>query len=64
MRPTTLKGPYLALANAVGGVVALAELVGVSRMTLYRWSAGEHPPSGPALRLLRRIAAERGVEWP
>jgi transcriptional regulator with XRE-family HTH domain len=52
---TTLTGHWLALAEALGGVAALAKALGVTRRTVGRWAAGERTPSV----LQRRDVAER-----
>lgn len=36
-----------------------AELLGVEQATVSRWETGKSNPSGPALVLLRQIAAEK-----
>ena len=38
-----------------------AELLGVEQATISRWETGKSNPSGPALLLLRLIAAEKGI---
>jgi len=40
------------------GVPAWAELLGVSRVSAWRWEAGKRLPRESILRLARRIAAE------
>ncbi len=62
-RPTTLPAPWAELAAAYGGVVALAERLGVSYRTLERWGHGETRPSVLAVRELERLAKRKGVKW-
>ena len=38
------------------GVEEFAQKVGVSRMTVYRWTEGRSKPSGLALKALERLA--------
>jgi DNA-binding transcriptional regulator YdaS (Cro superfamily) len=59
-RPTTLPGPWAQLAQAAGGVGALARLLGVSRRTIERWGAGVLP--GAIVRgHVIAFAKQRGV---
>lgn len=39
-RPTTMPEAWARLADAAGGVAPLAEALGVTTMTLWRWSKG------------------------
>jgi len=48
-----------ALRESTGrGVLAWAELLGVSRVTVWRWEHGKDRPTEPALRLARRLAED------
>ena len=39
----------------------LANRIGVNQATISRWENGDQDPTGPAERLLRRLADEAGV---
>ena len=61
---TTLPGPWKTMADAAGGVGALAELLGATRSLLQQWGRGDIRPSGPARVLIRRVAADLQVDSP
>lgn len=48
----------VSLSNAGCAAVDVAELVGVSRSTLYRWRAGDELPNLVQLELLKLLAAQ------
>lgn len=52
MPSPTLPPSWKRLADEHGGAARLAEVLGVSVSTLYRWSHGVSPVSGPGARLL------------
>lgn len=54
-RPTTLPPAWAALAAAHGGVRALADALGISPPTLYRWARGITPISGSGAILLEQL---------
>ena len=64
-RPTTLTGPWLALATGAGGVGELARLLGVSRRTVERWGSGDRVPGAIVQAHVIAFAKRRGVaiEW-
>ena len=55
MSVSTLSPSWRALADKAGGVEPLAAKLGVSLSTLYRWSHGVSPISGPGLILLKKM---------
>lgn len=55
---------WAALAEAAGGVDALATKLGTTRDVVARWSAGRAEPSGTARVAVRYVAAELGVHSP
>ena len=60
-----LEGGWLRLAEAFGGVVALAEAAGVSYATVQRWAThapSEIPPAGQ--RMISFLAAAKGLPNP
>jgi hypothetical protein len=59
-RPTVFEGPWRELADAVGGVVALSELLQVSRKQLHRWATGEVEPAYLEKLGLNAVAHNRG----
>lgn len=63
-RPTTLPSPWRELAEHVGGVMALAEALGVERRTLERWGARERTPSPVMQRHVNAFARRRGLVAP
>lgn len=60
-RGTAFKGEWLKLAEAYGGVQALADAVGVSYSTLHRWAVRGDPVPAPSRRVLAMLAAEKGL---
>ena len=48
----------------IGSQAALAKRLGVDQATISRWETGERKPSGPALVLLKQLAAEAGNQKP
>ncbi len=63
-RGTAFKGDWLRLAEAVGGVQALATVLGTSYPTLYRWAVkGEEVPQ-MAKQMLGIIAAQKNLPNP
>ena len=63
-KPTVLAGDWATLAEAVGGVGALAEALSVNRTTIRRWAIGEVPVSGMAATLIRTVCAVHNVKSP
>jgi transcriptional regulator with XRE-family HTH domain len=54
-KPITLPEPWKSLAIRKGGVNRLADELGVTPCTVYRWAHGLRKVSGPALKLLAKI---------
>jgi hypothetical protein len=52
-RKTSLEGAWLQLAESAGGVGKLAEALGVSQSSIYRWGMGQ------PLKTLARTAVQR-----
>lgn len=63
-RGTSFKGNWLKLAEAVGGVNALAQLLGISYPTLYRWAVKRGKIPGIARQVLGMVAGQRGLPNP
>lgn len=63
-RPTLLTGRWLKLANAYGGVIALAKECGVSRSTIARWASGEQTPHKLVQESVDGLAHQRGLAGP
>lgn len=63
-RPTTLKGRWKLLVNDMGGVDKLAEAVGVTTKTVWRWGTFRDLPGRPAAKLVTQIALARGLPDP
>jgi hypothetical protein len=62
-RRTVLPGPWAALADAFGGVAALAAALGVAPVTLWRWGRGAAVP-GPAALAVAALARKMRVASP
>ncbi len=60
-RATLFTGDWFKLAEAYGGVQALAEAVGVSYSTLHRWAVRGDPVPAPSRRVLAMLAKEKGL---
>lgn len=60
-RGTAFTGEWLKLAEAYGGVSALAEAVGVSYSTLHRWAVKGDPVPAPSRRVLALLAEAKGL---
>lgn len=65
-RPTVLPSPWLELAEAAGGVVALAEALETTRESVRRWALGLRVPELHARRAHNAWAKRRGLvePWP
>lgn len=63
-RAANLPGRWGTLAKRAGGVLALAELLGVHYVTLERWAAGDAQPRRRAAERLVLVAVKLGVRWP
>lgn len=63
-RPTTMVGAWRKLADAVGGVAALAKLLDRRRQTILRWSTGELDPRNDVKAAVGTLAAQHGVAMP
>lgn len=62
-RQTTMTGPWAAMAEAAGGVGHLAEILGVTPMTIWRWANGG-TISPPVRIALATVAHQLGVQSP
>lgn len=62
-RPIEMEGPWGAMATAAGGVNKLAEMLGVTTMTVWRWSQGGKM-QGPARIVVESTAERLGVRSP
>lgn len=63
-RETTLGKPWRPLLRALGGNAQLAEELGISTMTLWRWGANNGAIPIPAQKLIRMVAERHGVSSP
>lgn len=63
-RAANLPGRWGTLADRAGGVLALAELLGVHYVTLERWAHGRAAPRKLAAARLARVAAKLGAAVP
>ncbi len=63
-RGTTFAGNWLRLAEAVGGVNALAAALGTSYPTLYRWAVKGDVVPPMARQMLGIIAAQKNLPNP
>lgn len=61
---TVFEGAWRDLAEAYGGVAALAEAAGVSYVTLYRWAVKGDPVPGPSRMVLAMLAAQKRLPSP
>jgi hypothetical protein len=59
-----LPEPWRALAEAYGGVVRFAAVVGVHYSTVERWAFGRVTPSGIVQRHVRSLATRKGLPSP
>ena len=55
-RPSTLPAKWLALANAVGGVGALAKACYTTPMSVHRWGCGMRPKSEQTRKCIAKLA--------
>jgi hypothetical protein len=60
-RGTLFTGDWFRLAEAYGGVQALADAVGVSYSTLHRWAVRGDPVPAPCRLALASLAAAKGL---
>lgn len=64
-RPRTAWPPaWSALADAAGGIAALAAQLGTTRRVLERWVSGDVAILGPARVAVRFVARDLGVDSP
>lgn len=63
-RPTTLPSPWRELADALGGVAALADACKVRPSTVWRWAAGVTTPGGVVQDHVRALARQHKVAAP
>jgi hypothetical protein len=63
-RSSTITGPLAALVAAAGGVGALADELGVSESTIWRWGTGEVVPPLIVRRTVNDWANNRGIAPP
>jgi hypothetical protein len=63
-RPTDLEGPWADMCDAAGGFIKLAELLGTTKMTLWRWTRGAVNIPGPARVAIEAVAFKLGVKNP
>lgn len=60
-RQTTIRGPLRRLVDALGGVIAAAEALGVTRRTLLRWGRGETRPGEEDRKRVVQVARQMGI---
>ena len=63
-RPTVLAGPWRALAEACGGVAALARELGVASSTIHRWGTGRVVIGRPSRLMVAALARKKHVPCP
>ncbi len=65
-RPTSLTGSWKLLADVAGGVEALVRELGVSNMTLWRWSQGTRTPPKIVQKAVNAYALTKHIAppWP
>ena len=63
-RPTTLPKDWAKLAEAMGGVTALATRCGVSYQTIERWAKGDFMPGQLTQDAVGALAASVNVDAP
>lgn len=63
-RPSELSGGLGELAEAMGGIEALARACGVTARTIQRWDTGERNPTQPARLVLEMLARRHRVKSP
>lgn len=63
-RESTMKGAWLELATAMGGVAELAKAIGCSPATLHRWAHGGTPPNRLTQEAVNEMARKRKIAPP
>jgi hypothetical protein len=63
-RGTALEGAWFAMAEHFGGVAALADVLGVSPTTIYRWGVQGATVPGPASKVIAILCAQNGLRNP
>lgn len=61
-RPIIMNHPWGELARSVGGLLKLAEKLGISRATLNRWSKGERRVPAMAMKEVERLCKYYEIE--
>jgi len=63
-RPSTLPGPWGALAAKLGGVAALAAALHSTPRAVQFWATGERIPRGPARALIDALFQQHQIPPP
>ena len=61
-RPISAPAPWGELARSVGGSLKLAEMLGVAKSTLHKWTSGTHRIPKLARKELLRLCNENGIK--
>lgn len=61
-RPLTITGPIAVSATRVGGIAALARILGCSERALRYWATGEKPTPKHILLALRAVRKSRETD--
>lgn len=59
--PMKIEGPLQELANAMGGVTALAEHLGVDPSTIWKWANEKSDPGDLVKRVVNRMCRMRKI---
>lgn len=62
-RPILMEHPWGELANLVGGTFKLAERLGVSQPTIFRWSKGMYRVPAMTQKEVERLCKYYGIKF-
>lgn len=63
-RPTSLPEPWRSLADKLGGVQALADVLLCDPRSIHRWACGERKPDRRSAEWIRAAFRQAGFEPP